>query len=375
MMYYLLKRLIRPRDERERAVKNLIALRKQLDREIPGKDLGGHLLLATWNIRDFGRTGNRWGYGKRIRESHFYIAEVLSRFDVVAVQEVNKLDELETVMEILGPDYEYIATDRDTNVGANDERMAFIWDKRKVRFQHIAGEIVLPDSMLISKVRLDTGSGKKVNAGKQFRRSPFVVTFQSGWLKFDLCTVHIYYGDDDEDSEKLQERVEEIDRIAKWLSKRADKDLKDNKALILLGDFNIVNPNHKTMDALLDSGFTVPEVLRKRSNVKSDMYYDQIAFKTDSLTIDYIEAASAEDTVAGVFNIFQNVMKPSQAGDYLEEMKETTGAAGKTDDELKGAYFKKWRTYQFSDHMPLWVRLRTDSSEAYLKRMQEDLTD
>ncbi len=374
MMYYSLKHLIRNRSERLRALDNLIALRAQLDKDVPEKDASSHLLLATWNIRDFGKPeSKRWGYGKRMRETHFYIAEVISRFDIVAVQEVSELDELETVMRILGPDWEYIATDRDTNVGANAERMTFVYDKRKVRFENIAGEIVLPDSLLISKVRLETSTGKKVTAGKQFRRTPFVVTFQSGWLKFDLCTVHIYFGD--ESGDKLQQRIQEIGSVAKYLSKRADKYLKDGKALILLGDFNIVHPTHDTMNALINNGFTVPEALQRPANINLDMYYDQIAFKTDSMVIDYIEDPAVGDTVAGVFEMFKRVLKPSHAANYLEEMKKSDNAEGQTDDQLKNTYFKKWRTYQFSDHNPMWVRLRTDNSTDYLDRMRADLVD
>ena len=82
--------------EHDRALSNLIALRAQLSRDIPPKDAEDHLLLATWNIRDLAKT-NRCGYGERLTASHIYIAEVLSRFDFVAVQEVNELDEWERI--------------------------------------------------------------------------------------------------------------------------------------------------------------------------------------------------------------------------------------------------------------------------------------
>ena len=36
---------------------------------------------------------------------------------------------------------------------------------------------------------------------RQFARSPFVASFRSNWFKFDICTVHIYYGE--EHGEKL----------------------------------------------------------------------------------------------------------------------------------------------------------------------------
>jgi hypothetical protein len=122
------------------------------NKHIPPKDADQNLLLATWNIRDFDKR-NRRGFGPRLPESHFYIAEVISRFDFVAVQEVNRLREWKMVMDILGPDWSYIATDvTDPALGGNGERMTFAYDKRKVWFKHIAGEIVLPTHMLISKV-------------------------------------------------------------------------------------------------------------------------------------------------------------------------------------------------------------------------------
>ena len=95
----LLRRRIKAAD-RSRVVSNLIALREQLSRDVPRKDADEPLLLATWNVRDLGKV-NRRGFGDRLPESYFYIAEVLSRFDFVAVQEVNELEEWKRVVEIL----------------------------------------------------------------------------------------------------------------------------------------------------------------------------------------------------------------------------------------------------------------------------------
>jgi hypothetical protein len=38
----------------------------------------------------------------------------------------------------------------------------------------------------------------------------------------------------------------------------------------------------------------------------------------------------------------------------------------------KSAYYKQWRTFQMSDHFPLWVELRIDFSDAYLQRKLEE---
>jgi hypothetical protein len=184
-------------------------------------------LLGTGNVRDLGKP-SRWGYGPRLKESFFYIAEIISRFDLVAVQEVNELKSLEVVMDILGPDWDFIATDvTDRSLGGNGERLTYVYDTRKVKFQNIAGEVVLPADMLISRVEFEgeeDDDSKRLVASKQFRRSPFLTRFQSGWLKFDLCTVHIYYGSDY--GEKLDERIDEIRQIANYMAKRADDGLK-----------------------------------------------------------------------------------------------------------------------------------------------------
>ncbi len=369
--YYHLRRKVRNKEERRRVIDKLVSLRGRLDRALPGKDADNNLLLATWNIRDFDKA-NRRGFGPRLPESFFYIAEIISRFDFVAVQEVNRLREWNTVMDILGPDWDYIATDvTDTALGGNGERMTFVYDKRKVWFQNIAGEIVLPTKMLISKVEFEDEDDDFV-AGKQFRRTPFVASFQSGWFKFDICTVHLYYGA--ASGAKLQERVQEINAIAEYLSDRADIHLDNDRALILLGDFNIVSPEHKTMQALLKHKFKVPQALRNKTNVAGTKYYDQIAFKTKPDVIEYVErqADAPRDRNAGVFELFGSAFRPSQFDDYKEAMVKTTA---RRDPRYGGdlqKYYKDWRTYQLSDHKPLWVRLRVNESDAYLKRLREE---
>jgi hypothetical protein len=143
MFYYGLKRL--PAPVRGRAIDGLKRLRALLDAAVPAKDSDRHLLLATWNIRDLTKNRNR-----RLAESLYFIAETLSRFDLVAVQEVNGLEEWEQIVDILGSNWAYIASDvADTAGGGNGERLTYLYDRRKVRFQNIAGEIVLPPKLLI----------------------------------------------------------------------------------------------------------------------------------------------------------------------------------------------------------------------------------
>lgn len=378
MDYSLLKETaFLPAPVRERTIANLAALREQLSEALPAKDAEDHMLLGTWNIRDFGKAENlRKGRGPRLPETHFYIAEVISRFDFVAVQEVNDLPEWARVMRILGPDWDFIATDvTDPELGGNGERLTFVFDSRKVRFRHIAGEIVLPPDKLVSENVVpeadDEGASGEVAGqpvGRQFARSPFVASFRSNWFKFDICTVHIYYGE--EHGEKLRRRVAEIREIAEYFGSRAVDALESGTSLILLGDFNVVGPEHETMAALLASGFKTAGTLENiASNIGRDKYYDQIVFHTRPGVLEYSETPTPDGKPrAGIFEIFRNVFTEAQLDDYQSAASATTAGDDKTGDELRD-YYLDWRTYQFSDHLPMWIQLRVNDSSSYLERM------
>ncbi|MDX6625550.1 MAG: hypothetical protein QOE56_539 [Solirubrobacterales bacterium] len=362
-----------PAADRKRVVANLETLRAQLDEEVPEKNTESDLLLGTWNLRDFGKL-NRKGFGDRQPESFFYIAEVLSRFDFVAVQEVNELNEWEKVMKLLGPNRDWVATDvTDPGLGGNGERLTYLYDTRKVRFRNIAGELVLPADLLISTAvapKDDPTEVVKVDneeVGKQFRRSPFAALFQAAWFKYEICTVHIYYGG--ESGKKLDERVAEIERVGQFFGERAKSALADDRSLILLGDFNIVGRKHKTMEALEKAGFKVPQALQEApaTNVEKNKYFDQIAFQATPGELDELEkAGSGAAGGAGSVDLYKNLYTADQFEDYKAQ-----AAASPTGSKKKGKnledYYLDWRTYQFSDHAPLWVRLPVNDSANYLQ--------
>lgn len=368
--YNYLKYDFKTLSDRKYVAKKLIKLKKQLENEIPKKDTDSNLLIGTWNIRDFAKN-NRRGFGKRTKDSLYYIAEIISSFDIIAIQEVNELDEWLKIMKILGPSWDYIATDiSDTRAGGNGERMTFVYDKRKVWFKNIAGEIVLPNNLLITKSKTTSKKGGLLQ-GKQFRRTPFVVSFQSGWLKFDLCTVHIYYG---QGSEGVEQRIQEIKTIAKYLSDRVDKSLtREKKATILLGDFNIIRPDHKTMNALESNGFIIPKNIKeKRTNLIETMHYDQIAFKSKKEIIENIEDETMPNS--GVFKIMKSVFTDSD-DDYNFYKKEVEKSGNSRVEKynknngIRGYYKNYWRTYQMSDHNLLWARIKTNNSTHYLEQI------
>lgn len=367
MQYSLLKYRVADGDRR-RVVANLEKLRAQLDEEVPAKNVEDDLLLATWNIRDLGKSGGGWGFGERQPESYFYIAEILSRFDFVAVQEVNKIDAWKRVLETLGPDWEWVATDvADPVAGGNGERLTYLWDKRKVRFQNIAGELVLPTHLLITR-HLKPKDKPKEEIDVQFRRTPFAAIFQSAWFKYEICTVHIYYGD--EEGDELEERIEEIEKVASYFGRRAEEAFEAGRSLILLGDFNIVGHKHRTMEALLKAKFKVPKALEEApaTNVDKTKYYDQIVFRTRPGDLDYLDAkGEGANARAGSVDIYRHLYRPDQFPIYEQAVLASENAAKQKPGKMQAYYEEDWRTYQLSDHAPLWVRMKVDDSGKYLQ--------
>jgi len=66
-------------DQKIRPINNLLHLRKELKGIRTKKRTNGNILLASWNIKQFGSLKNR------IPDSYFYITEVISSFDLVAL--------------------------------------------------------------------------------------------------------------------------------------------------------------------------------------------------------------------------------------------------------------------------------------------------
>ncbi len=208
----------------ERCAARLLAIRQRLE-PIRRRKSDGALLLATWNIRDF--DSNKFGWGPRLPETFYYLAEFVSAFDLVAIQEVNEdLEPFRRLMRILGREWDYIVTDVTEGASGNGERMAFVYNTEKVWFRKVAGEIVLPEGQLVvarKKVKPKDQpdiAPTIVETRQQFARSPFMVAFQSGWFRFSLCTVHIYYGKDS--GNELQRRIDEIRKLVAFFAKRQD---------------------------------------------------------------------------------------------------------------------------------------------------------
>jgi hypothetical protein len=118
----------------------------------------------------------------------------------------------------------------------------------------------------------------------------------------------------------------------------------------MLGDFNIFNWGDVTLAAIEEAGLRIPDALQSLpgSNVKSDKYDDQIAY--------FKELTRIRPTGrAGVFDYYQHVYRLEDGASYAEVRAAKPGNS-----------FQDWRTYRMSDHLPMWIEMGIDDSDACL---------
>ena len=248
-------------------------------RQIPAKGTG-RLLLATWNVANL-------GVQDRLDSDYALIAEVMSWFDLVAVQEVNDdLRGIEAIHSHLPSRYELLFSD----ASGNRERQAFLYDSRRVSRLREVGRVAIPPSQL---PKIAVAGATTAFAG--FDRGPYLASFESGAFRFALLNVHLFYGS--EAPADLDRRTLETFAVAWW----ADKTHRDKKSyvgdVVPLGDFNLPKaaPGDRIFDALVALGLTTPSHSSQiGSAIASDNQYDQIAFFP----------GSTMDRFSGACNVF-----------------------------------------------------------------------
>jgi len=319
----------------EEIEKELTKLREELDNEIPKKILDKNLLIATWNIRCFGGLTEKWASTqndspKRDLHALRCIAEIISRFDVIAIQEVRgQLKALRHMLKVLGPNWGFVLTDVTEGHPdeIEDERMAFLFDTRKVQMSGLACELVVPRDKL-------NNIGENA-LREQFARTPYAVSFRAGGSPikrpktFILVTLHVIW-----EEKPDHKRVQELKAIADWLADWAKSINAYDHNLIALGDFNIDREGGELYNAFISSGLRVPNDLHnvprtltsdpKKPNL--DKFYDQIAWFTGE---NDVPALSMDCLQGGYFDFTQVALT----------------SLNLTTNQLS------WR---ISDHYPLW---------------------
>lgn len=307
-------------------ITNLINHRDQVhtdpsrNRHIPAVGQAGLVLLATWNIANL-------GVHKRRLDDFKIIAEILSWFEIVAIQEVaDNLSDLLSVLNELPSYFDIIFNDR----AGNDERSAYIYDTRRVSLGPKIGEIVIVDSD-----RKDVRLPGINRAFHGFNRNPYIATFTVEDQNILLANCHLIYGSLGTAAEKtksIERRQLEAFAISRWCDLRRKDKHAWTTNIIALGDFNIPKAakGDPIYDALTKRGLRVaPHGTRIPTNVSASADYDQIAV---------FPGLHSRIRGQGVFDF---------DGSIFSDLYDS-GTVG---------YWRKCAKYYISDHRPLWLQL------------------
>lgn len=119
----------------------LLELRKRIETaKIPSSNVDEPLDIAIWNIREFGKAS-------REQAAIHYIAEVIGQLDLGYMVELrDHLSDLKRVPDILAPYWRAIYSDVFPGDGGNNERIAYVYDKRTLAFKGLAATAAPPPS-------------------------------------------------------------------------------------------------------------------------------------------------------------------------------------------------------------------------------------
>ena len=273
------------------------------------------LLAATWNLTNF-------GIQDRLDNDFALMAEVISWFDLVAIQEIaDDLAHLRLLMNNLPSTYEVIISD----IGGNDERAGFLYDSGKVERLELAAEVAVPPSDQ-RYIRMRGVSG----AFKGFDRNPYAVAFRAGALEFTAVSAHLFFGSNayyDEDRRSLEAYA-----LARWADQRHKAPGAYSQNILVMGDLNlpIRDESNNVYKALKAKRLIFPQhSTAMGSNLAGDKHYDQVAFP----------AGGMQDSYTGNSGVFDFDHTPFFADAWH------TGQD----------YFNAAVKYHIADHRPLWA--------------------
>jgi endonuclease/exonuclease/phosphatase family metal-dependent hydrolase len=283
----------------------------------------GRLLVGSWNIANF-------GLQERRENDLRLIAEMLSWFDVIAVQECREnFADLYQVAHYMGAKYRVLMSD----AGGNNERLVFLYDSRKLNILDEIGEVSIAPAQ-----------AKAISAGEDsapfvgFDRQPYLASFNlTGTpLSVQLVNVHLFFGSPS--PEDVARRALEVQAVARWAALRNASPYAGARELIALGDFNMPKPKRDggnvVYDALTSRGLVTPaHSTVVGSSIASDNQYDQVAM--------FPKTTKAWLVNIGVFDFDAVAFKTLW-------------------DRVDPKIFQAYVRYYLSDHRPMWVELRVD---------------
>lgn len=215
------------------------------------KSIPQTITIASFNIRIYSNSS-------RDDEELGYIADILQKYDLIAIQELRDEEVLQRTVDILKARGTECGYEISEPVGKGvKERYAFLYRKDKV------------NTVCMGKLYQEQND--------EFIREPFYATFKAGNFDFTLITIHVLYG-----SSKTARRLEI--RELTTVYNRVQNEDPTEQDIIILGDFNFT-PDDEGFDNLK----TIPTMTfliepPNKTTITDTSLYDNFWFQNEYLS-------------------------------------------------------------------------------------------
>ena len=348
------------------------------------------VILMSWNIRKFGAVADRDGPKKSPGATRM-IERVAAQADLLSIQEQqDDTGALEALVTALNGAYGVIYSDvtgRSPGYKGMSERFAFLYRHDRVRLGHLASDLSYDRTAIAAnmnealKASFDTSvpgeddpgymeqlmawvqnstrlMGAQFSKFVQFIRSPYLVEFlidgPDGQYQIYAVNAHLVSG-------KKNEREQEFFALLEWLLHDSRKTVsKRKKIIMIMGDLNLDFDGSNDDRRIGIENYVTGINAKRRLDAKVNFPFLDGNFNTNARrtqTYDHI-AWLADDTrlPRGRHNDLAGTLGPD-AFDYgmfdFTQLFVDAGPGKLPDGSPDYARF----AHDFSDHMPIWVRL------------------
>lgn len=354
----------------------------------------GSVVLMSWNIRKFGAF-EAGGVSKKSPGAFAMIERVCARADLIAIQEVQRdtssLYTLRDRLRLGGVPWEMVVSDVTGMAPGYDgmaERHAFLYRSDRVKRGDLASDLSFDRSAVLensdealralvtkeieiageegmwAKISEWLGGQQKLMGAKlkrfvQFIRTPHIVEFMvegpAGAYEFYIVNAHLVSG------KSKTERELEFFALLEWLLLDSQRTVvEEGKTFLLMADLNLdfqsnVDKRRAAMAEYLTSINEEKEIRAKVNFPFLDGAFFTNARRTE--TFDHIAWITTDTRLPrGRHNAQAGSLGPDQFDYGMFDFVQAFSDAGPGKAANGDPAFDRY-THDFTDHMPIWVRL------------------
>lgn len=243
--------------------------------------LGQNIIITSWNLKDFGQS--------KTAEQITFIANTLSAFDAVAIQEVvagyggpKAVIRLVNELNKGGAQWEYTISHGTSSDRYSKERYAFLW--KKARLQKVG------EAWLENKYQLE------------IEREPYFVRFKTGKKTFTLSSFH------------AQPKSKQPEKEIKYFQNLPA--LYPAEVLIFCGDFNLPQ-SHSVFTPLKKMGYAASLKGQKTSLRQKCINNDCLASEYDNFFYPTAKVKLIESGIVPFYKGFEDFKAARKLSDHV----------------------------------------------------------